>query len=330
MKKQLFILFLGLINVLTAYSQECVTVLNDDFSSSSSWQSQGNGDVNVSNGECNFANVYNGNYNRVYRNLGTSLSDNYWKAECDFKILNTNPSGNGTSEILMGLTAGNLNFMTYDASQSYAETTQDGIAVIIQSGSATDNDINNWYFCIQSKKGNVRATSTPIQIYANSTISNYYIRLERTTNNSAQLSVFSDSTFTTHLPGSPITFAIDSTITGLNTVQHGTNCGGQSTRLINATVDNDLICQNSNSGIAEDINKKMNMVIFPNPATNNLTIESQQQAVIEILNIQGQTVLHQTVQQGKTDIDISGFAKGVYILRLCSNDKTSVARIVKE
>ena len=39
--------------------------------------------------------------------------------------------------------------------------------------------------------------------------------------------------------------------------------------------------------------------------------------------------LQQQLQQGKTDIDISGLAKGVYILRLCSNDKTEVAKIVK-
>jgi hypothetical protein len=70
--------------------------------------------------------------------------------------------------------------------------------------------------------------------------------------------------------------------------------------------------------------------VYPNPVVDNITIESSQKATEEILNIQGQTILQQTVQQGKTDIDISGLAKGVYILRLCSNDKTEVARIVKE
>jgi hypothetical protein len=70
--------------------------------------------------------------------------------------------------------------------------------------------------------------------------------------------------------------------------------------------------------------------IFPNPAIEDLTIEVQQKSTIDILNIQGQTIIQQTLPLGKTDIDISGLAKGVYILRLCLNDKTEVKRIVKE
>ena len=70
--------------------------------------------------------------------------------------------------------------------------------------------------------------------------------------------------------------------------------------------------------------------IFPNPATNDLTIESPQTAIIEILNIQGQTILQRQLQQGKTDIDISGLAKELYILKLFSSGKTEVAKFVKE
>lgn len=70
--------------------------------------------------------------------------------------------------------------------------------------------------------------------------------------------------------------------------------------------------------------------IYPNPAKNNLTIESLQKAVVEILNIQGQKILHQELQPRKIDIDISGLEKGVYILRLLSNDKTVVTKFIKE
>ena len=78
------------------------------------------------------------------------------------------------------------------------------------------------------------------------------------------------------------------------------------------------------------LNKNNGLTVYPNPATNDLTIESSQQATMEILNIQGQTIMQQQLQQGKTNIDISWLAKGVYILRLYSNDKTEVARIVKK
>ena len=84
------------------------------------------------------------------------------------------------------------------------------------------------------------------------------------------------------------------------------------------------------NGIAEIKNKESNISVYPNPATDNLTIESLQSAVIEITNIQGQAIQQQQIKQGKTDVDISGLAKGVYILRLCSNGKTAMTKIVKE
>jgi len=70
--------------------------------------------------------------------------------------------------------------------------------------------------------------------------------------------------------------------------------------------------------------------IYPNPSLNNLSIETSQKSIIEILNIQGQLLIQQQIQQGKSDIDISRLAQGVYILRLNSSDKTAVTRFVKE
>jgi len=76
--------------------------------------------------------------------------------------------------------------------------------------------------------------------------------------------------------------------------------------------------------------KNDDIMVYPNPANNNINILSHQQSTLEILNIQGQTVLQEQILQEKTNIDISGFAKGIYILRLYSNDKTAVIKIVKE
>jgi len=84
------------------------------------------------------------------------------------------------------------------------------------------------------------------------------------------------------------------------------------------------------NGIEKINNNESNILVYPNPATNNLTIESLQKSIIEISNIQGQKILQQSIQKGKTDIDISELAKGVYIFRLCSNDKTDVTKILKE
>jgi len=89
-------------------------------------------------------------------------------------------------------------------------------------------------------------------------------------------------------------------------------------------------CDQEAIGVNEIQNKKDLIHIFPNPAIDNITIETHQKSTMEILNIQGQTIIQQPIQQGKTNIDISGLAKGVYILRLNNNDKTAVTKIVKE
>jgi hypothetical protein len=83
------------------------------------------------------------------------------------------------------------------------------------------------------------------------------------------------------------------------------------------------------SGITK-IRANTSISVYPNPAKNYLTFETLQKSTIEILNLQGQTILQRQLQQGSTNIDISGLAKGLYILRLNSNNKTEVTRFVKE
>jgi len=104
------------------------------------------------------------------------------------------------------------------------------------------------------------------------------------------------------------------------TAMGGTNNGGTIFKF----------CDTTANGIKQSSVNNKYITVYPNPVTKNMTIESLQKSTMEILNIQGQTIIRQQIQQGKTDIDISRLAKGLYILRLCSNDKTEVTRFVKE
>jgi hypothetical protein len=83
----------------------------------------------------------------------------------------------------------------------------------------------------------------------------------------------------------------------------------------------------------ETVNRLANIEVYPNPAIDKITVETTElykAAKIFIFNTQGQMLKQQEIKQIKTDIDIRGFAKGVYILRLNTNDKTEVTRFVKE
>ena len=69
---------------------------------------------------------------------------------------------------------------------------------------------------------------------------------------------------------------------------------------------------------------------YPNPATNNLTIESPQSAVIEITNIQGQLINTLATSGNKTNLNVSSFPGGVYVVEVKTEKGIAVKKFVKE
>jgi hypothetical protein len=316
-----------------ASSQTCATVLDDDFSSSSGWTTVGNGDVSIVAGVCNFGNVYAGSDNRVHKTLPTTLSNTYWKAECKLTFNGQNPNGNGAGGELISLTAGTLPFMTYDASQSYSETTQDGIAVILTSSSATDENRNNWFFLTESKRGNNRSYTLASSIYASSAINTYYIRLERTSGTTTQMSICTDSLYTQHVAGSPSQHTINASISGLSVIQHASNVPGTNTRMLNGTIDNDFVCHYGDVGLLESIQTSTSeAAVYPNPATQfiwtTLVPSSLRPVQYVIVSMNG-TLIQSDVLKSNNPIDISQLAQGSYLLMMIQDEKVIRARFIK-
>lgn len=79
---------------------------------------------------------------------------------------------------------------------------------------------------------------------------------------------------------------------------------------------------------------KPNVIIYPNPATDEITIiksdASSNNYLVSIKNIQGQLLMQQLIVKEKTEIDINSLSKGIYILELCGDNSTEVAKIIKE
>lgn len=87
-----------------------------------------------------------------------------------------------------------------------------------------------------------------------------------------------------------------------------------------------------NVGITQN-NNNNSIKVYPNPATNNITIvnmESLKDKVISIYNIQGQILIKLPLIQNKTLIDISNLLKGIYVIKISGNDKTRLMKFVKE
>ncbi|MCX6231504.1 MAG: T9SS type A sorting domain-containing protein [Bacteroidetes bacterium] len=82
-------------------------------------------------------------------------------------------------------------------------------------------------------------------------------------------------------------------------------------------------------------NQPLVSTIYPNPATDKLCIDlhqlkNLQNTSIFIYDMQGQLLLQQTITDTKSEISISSFAKGVYMIKLSNDMKSMVSKFVKE
>ncbi len=321
-------------NTIFAQTPTCnTTSFSDGFSTNSGWFFQTTGAVTVNNGALIFNNAFASVYERAYKSIGSNLPDTYWKAETVYSIPSTNPSGNGAGAVLMGITAGGLDFMTYDASQAYTSTNQDGAAIVLNSMSGSDNNINNWFFMPQGKKGTLRTFDLNSIIYLNSTISTYYLTLERMNTGLLKLSVFTNLAKTIHLQGSPVTFAIDPSITGLNTIQHGGSTPGNSSRLFNGAIDNDFICTNISSVNLNELTVSKSLVVFPNPTQHLLNVDitplmnESNMASYQIVDGMGKLV--KAGELLTSSLNISELPNGIYSIKVTANNTTSIGKFVK-
>ncbi|MGD0711422.1 MAG: FISUMP domain-containing protein [Bacteroidales bacterium] len=96
---------------------------------------------------------------------------------------------------------------------------------------------------------------------------------------------------------------------------------GMSVRCVQDTV--------TTGGLNDILNKEM-LKIYPNPATNNITIEVPQPAIIDITNIQGQIIKTLKTIGNKTNIDISAFPDGVYVVEMKTEKGIKVNKFMKE
>ena len=77
--------------------------------------------------------------------------------------------------------------------------------------------------------------------------------------------------------------------------------------------------------------KSNDYLLYPNPAKNNITLETTQQtASIDITNIQGQLIENLATTGNKTNIDVSSLAKGMYFVKVKTEKGVAVKKFVKE
>ena len=86
---------------------------------------------------------------------------------------------------------------------------------------------------------------------------------------------------------------------------------------------------NSFVGVSE-LNKITDISVYPNPASDMITIESVQNTSIEILNIEGQVLKRLTAHDIHTLVDLSGLPGGIYIIKAKNHQGVAVKKIIKQ
>jgi len=82
--------------------------------------------------------------------------------------------------------------------------------------------------------------------------------------------------------------------------------------------------------ISEDSENDVNTQIYPNPANDYITVETNLKSEIEIFNIQGKLIKSMNTNGDKTNIDISDFSSGMYFVKLKSEKNIEVKKFMKQ
>ena len=74
------------------------------------------------------------------------------------------------------------------------------------------------------------------------------------------------------------------------------------------------------------------VIIYPNPANTQITIETHpiSKGQLTICNLNGQEIMQQQLFNSKTQLDISSLSNGVYLVKVVSDGRIEVKKIVKE
>jgi photosystem II stability/assembly factor-like uncharacterized protein len=83
----------------------------------------------------------------------------------------------------------------------------------------------------------------------------------------------------------------------------------------------------------EEKNKNMDIVIYPNPAVDEITItvaEIYKNSILTILDNKGQELIRHQMQDSKMKLDISSLKSGIYFVKLLNEKTFAVRKILKE
>ena len=99
------------------------------------------------------------------------------------------------------------------------------------------------------------------------------------------------------------------------------------TGYLNGDVCTVQIINCSSTGIA-DLTEDVNVDVFPNPATDMLSVESKEKTNVQLINMEGREVRTSKTEGTSHKLNVSGLANGLYLLKLYNNKSVSVKKVL--
>jgi photosystem II stability/assembly factor-like uncharacterized protein len=262
-------------------------------------------------------------------------------------IFKSSNNGNSWNAISTGLTDTAISSLAVNGNTIYAGTYRRGVFLSTNNGnnwSAINNGLSDTAITslaisgvnivAGTKYGKMFISSNNGNSWSNVFIPPYYpsewhVSSFATIGNTVFAAIMFSGVYMSNDNGSNWTFANTGMLDSVNTL---TICGNE---IFAGTWVG--LCKRPLSQLTE-INKKSiqtNLFIFPNPATNSLTLnlaelKNLQNTTVSIYDIQGKLLLQQNRLQPQTELDISGFAKGIYIIKLINEKETMQSKFIKE
>ncbi|MDD5571908.1 MAG: T9SS type A sorting domain-containing protein, partial [Bacteroidales bacterium] len=132
----------------------------------------------------------------------------------------------------------------------------------------------------------------------------------------------SDYTWSNSFTGNCINISPTLTTTYTVTGADGNGCENSDTIIV--IVD---IC----SGIADMESSYLR--VYPNPTSNNITIEIPQTSrgsILSVYDISGKQIMQKQLKETRTNLDVRGLPNGMYFLKLVNAKGVNVIKFVKE
>jgi hypothetical protein len=301
------------------------------YSNSTGWTFNGSTE-SISGGTFNFSVTPCGAYNYAVDSLPCYVSDSAWVSNVDF--IYTARSSYGPAYTILGVQAGTQDTWNSGPIGSLVSSTQNAVAMYLNcppSGAQSTDSIFG-----RAKSGNTWGTPSKGIHIAMGT--QYYLSLQRVSSTLGKVFVYTNSSHSAQVAGSPQTFPIAATTTGLHVIEHGCIPQGYSGRTQTGTIDNFNICGNEEgyrlanpTTMGIESTKISDVVnVYPNPNNGSFTIETngnEKQNTVMLYDVTGKLVLSQIII-GKATIDAGNLNAGIYNLSIISNNGVTNKRII--